>query len=167
MIRSVDTFTKYFDGIRRRTTKYIQAIPGDQVDWSPKAGELTCSDIVRHLAAAEKMFVGATVNGRWHYLGHNQNLVSSLDEVMAHLESCHAEAMSTLHTLNDEDLYQPRPTLNGPPVKAWRLLMAIVEHEVHHRSQLAVYLALLGSTPPQIYGLEIDEVIALSGKMGE
>jgi len=165
MIQSVAAFTKYFDGIRRRTNNYIQAIPGHQVDWSPKAKELTCGDIVRHLAAAEKMFVGAAVNRHWHYLGHDQSLASSLDEVMAHLESCHAEALSALQALNDEDLYQPRPTLNGPPVKAWRLLMAMVEHEVHHRSQLAVYLALLGSTPPQIYGLEIDEVIALSSKM--
>ena len=165
MIQSVETFIKYFDGIRRRTTKYIQAIPANQVDWSPKADELTCGDIVRHLAAAEMMFVGAAVNGRWHYLGHEKGLARSLDEVIAHLEASHTEAMTALQILNDDDLYQPRPTLNGPPVKAWRLLMAMVEHEVHHRSQLAVYLALLGSQPPQIYGLEIDEVIALSSNM--
>lgn len=164
MIQSVEAFTKYFDGIRRRTTNYIQAIPDNQVDWSPKAEELSCGDIVRHLAAAEKMFVGAAARGRWHYPGHDQSLASSLDQVMAHLETCHAEAMSTLRTLSDTDLVQLRPTLNGPPVKAWRLLMAMVEHEVHHRSQLAVYLALLGAEPPQIYGLEIDEVIALSSK---
>lgn len=83
---------------------------------------------------------------------------------MVHLEVSHSEAMTTLRTLNDTELYQPRPTLNGPPVKAWRLLMAMVEHEVHHRSQLAVYLALLGIEPPQIYGLGIEEVVALSIK---
>jgi uncharacterized damage-inducible protein DinB len=46
-------------------------------------------------------------------------------------------------------------------VKTWHLLMAMIEHEVHHRSQLAVYLSLMGVQPPQIYGLKLEEVIAL------
>ncbi len=52
--------------------------------------------------------------------------------------------------------------LEGPPVKAWRILLAMAEHEVHHRSQLAVYLALMGVEPPQIYGLKIEDIIELT-----
>jgi len=44
MIQSVDTFIKYFGGIRRRTLNFIRAIPDEQIDWSPKDGELTCGD---------------------------------------------------------------------------------------------------------------------------
>ena len=117
---------------------------------------------MRHVAATEKMFVNAAVKGRWEYVGHDRGLASTLDEAIIHLEACHSEAMITLRTLSDAGLYQSRPTLNGPPVKAWRLLMAMVEHEVHHRSQLAVYLALMGVEPPQIYGLGIEDVVALS-----
>jgi uncharacterized damage-inducible protein DinB len=40
--------------------------------------------------------------------------------------------------------------------------MAMIEHEIHHRSQLAVYLSLLGVEPPQIYGLGVEDVIALA-----
>lgn len=148
MIQSVNTFIEYFDGVRRRTINFIRAIPIEQIDWSPKEGELTCGDIVRHLAATEKMFVSAAAEGHWEYAGHDRSLAGSLDEIMAHLEACHSEAMIALRALNDTELYQPRPTLNGPPVKAWRLLMAMVEHEVHHRSQLAVYLTLMGIEPP-------------------
>ncbi|MCP4356861.1 MAG: DinB family protein, partial [Chloroflexi bacterium] len=74
----------------------------------------------------------------------------------------HSVAMTTLRTLSDTELYQSRPTLNSRPVKAWRLLMAMVEHEVHHRSQLAVYLALMGVESPQIYGLGIEDIVVLS-----
>ena len=70
--------------------------------------------------------------------------------------------MNSLHGLNDVQLDQLRPTLNGPPVRGWRLLMAMVEHEIHHRSQLAVYLALMGVEPPQIYGLGVEEVMVLA-----
>jgi uncharacterized damage-inducible protein DinB len=70
--------------------------------------------------------------------------------------------MEQLRTLSDADLYAARPTLNGPPARAWRLLMALVEHEIHHRSQLALYLTLMGVAPPQIYGLGVEDVIALA-----
>lgn len=167
MIQSVSAFIEYFDGVRRRTSNFIRALPADRIDWSPKEGEWTCGEIVRHLAAAEKMFIGVAVEGRWGYSGHDESLAGSLDEAVAHLEHCHSEAMAALRGLSDADLYQPRPTLNGPPAKAWRLLMAMVEHEVHHRSQLAVYLALMGVEPPQIYGLGIEDVIALSASKGK
>ena len=164
MIQSVNAFIEYFEGVRRRTINFIRAVPPNRIDWSPREGEFSCGDIVRHLAAAEKMFVGAAVEGRWEYSGHDRSLTGSLEEATAHLEACHSGAMTTLRGMDDTDLYQPRPTLNGPPVKAWRLLMAMVEHEVHHRSQLATYLALLGIEPPQIYGLGIEDVVALSAE---
>ena len=85
----------------------------------------------------------------------------SLAAALAHLTESHTQAMSQLCGLAETELDQPRPTLDGPPVKTWRLLMAMVEHEVHHRSQLAVYLSLMGEEPPQIYGLGVEDVIAL------
>ncbi len=162
MIQDVNSFVEYFVSVRRRTMNYVRTIPAEKFEWSPREGELTCGDVVRHLAAAEKMFVGVVTDGRWRYPGHQQILASSLDEAIAYLEACHAESMTALRNLNDAELYQPRPSLKGPPVKAWRWLMAMVEHEVHHRSQLAVYLTLMGVEPPQIYGLGIEEIVALT-----
>jgi uncharacterized damage-inducible protein DinB len=34
----------------------------------------------------------------------------------------------------------------------------MVEHEVHHRSQIYVYLGMLGIQTPPIYGLTSEEV---------
>lgn len=162
MIEHIDPFVQYYDGIRRRTINYIRTVPADRLAWAPKEDEFTCADIVRHLAAAEKMFVGAVVEGRWRYTGHEPGPESSLDELVARLEAGHAEAMDSLRTLDDAELSRERPTLNGPNAKAWRLLMAMVEHEVHHRSQLAMYLTLMGVKPPHIYGLGVEDVIALA-----
>ena len=49
-------------------------------------------------------------------------------------------------------------TLSG-----WRILMMLVEHEVHHRSQIDTYAGLQGWDVPQIYGRtreQIDELQA-------
>lgn len=164
MIERVDPFINYFASIRRRTLNYVYTIPADKIDWRPQAGELTCGDIIRHLAAAELMFAGAAVEGKWRYPDHEWDAErGSLVDALNTLETSHAATLKILATLSDADLAQPRPSLaDGPPIKAWRLLMAMVEHEIHHRSQLAVYLSLLGVEPPQIYGLGVEDVIALA-----
>jgi uncharacterized damage-inducible protein DinB len=36
--------------------------------------------------------------------------------------------------------------------------MATIEHQVHHRSQLAFYLALLNAPPPQVFGVREEEL---------
>jgi uncharacterized damage-inducible protein DinB len=160
MIRTTASFISYFESIRRRTLNYTQAIPAGQADWSPKPGEFTVVDIIHHLASAETMFVGAVVKGRWRYPKQPEQAGPKLEMALARLNEGHVQAMDSLRTLADTELDQPRPTLDGPPVKAWRLLLAMVEHEIHHRSQLAVYLSLMGVEPPQIYGMGVEDVIA-------
>jgi uncharacterized damage-inducible protein DinB len=39
-----------------------------------------------------------------------------------------------------------------------------VEHEVHHRAQIYVYLGMLGIATPPIYGLTSEEVTERSRK---
>jgi uncharacterized damage-inducible protein DinB len=160
MIEHVADFIRYFDSIRRLTLQFARTVPADRRDWAPLAGEFTCGDLIRHLTAAEEMFTGAVLTGRWRYPGHTAAAGDTLEDLLARLESGHAATMARLGTLPDAALLAPCPTLDGPPTKTWRLLMALVEHEIHHRSQLAMYLTLMGVPPPHIYGLGVEDVIA-------
>jgi uncharacterized damage-inducible protein DinB len=159
MVSSVATFIAYFESIRRRTLHFAGALPPERLDWAPRAGEFTCGDLIRHLAAGEAMFVGAVVEGRWLYRGHDAG-PADLESALAALAAGHAAALDRLRTLPDAALTEHRPSLDGPPIRVWRLLMGMVEHEIHHRSQLAMYLMLLGVQPPHIYGLGVEDVIA-------
>jgi uncharacterized damage-inducible protein DinB len=40
--------------------------------------------------------------------------------------------------------------------------MAMVEHEVHHRSQLASYLTMMGVEAPDVFGLGVEDVERLT-----
>ena len=51
-----------------------------------------------------------------------------------------------------------REDLRGNSISAWRFLMANVEHEVHHRSQLASYFTWMGAEAPQLYGIYMEEL---------
>jgi len=162
MLHSIKRFINYFEGIRRRTLHFIDSIPADRIDWSPSDGEFSFGDLIRHLAAAEDMFIGAVVKGKWKYPGHRIEEKQERDVAITLLESTHQEAMKRLGTLGNSVLHESRPSLSGREVKTWRLLMAMVEHEVHHRSQIAMYLTLLKIKPPHIYGLGVEDVITLA-----
>jgi len=164
MIRSTADFIRYFESIRRRTLNYARLVPPDRLGWSPGQGEFTCAHILRHILATERMFVRAALEGRWNYEGHESEEEGGLDELLALFETVHAEVMRALAQLPDANLDAPRPGPkgDGQPVKAWRWLMAMAEHEIHHRSQLAVYLSMLGVQPPHIFGLGVEDLIALS-----
>jgi uncharacterized damage-inducible protein DinB len=164
MIATVAGFVDYFGGVRRRTREFFSAIPAGHVDWVPRPGEYSCGDIVRHVAAAEAMFVGAVVDGHWRYAGHIRAVAPTLTAALAHLDAGHVEASARLRGLADSALQQTRPSLEpgARAVHTWRLLLAMVEHEVHHRSQLASYLTLMGVEAPDIFGLGVEDVERLT-----
>ncbi|MEM7333362.1 MAG: DinB family protein [Chloroflexota bacterium] len=163
MIRNTEQFISYFGSIRRRTLNYARVVPDSHINWAPEEGEFTCADILRHIASAEKMFVHVVTHGKWYYGGHNDDKQQTLESLLKLLDETHSEAMLALSTVSDEELDQYRPAFEGETqVKVWRWLMAMAEHEIHHRSQLAMYLRLMEITPPHIYGLGVEDLIARS-----
>jgi uncharacterized damage-inducible protein DinB len=161
MIQSVESFIGYFESIRRRTLMYINVLPPDRLSWTPKPGEFTCGDLIYHIAETEGMYLSVIQKSTWKFAHHDHHGQPDFAHAIADLDKVHQEAMQTLRTLPDTILLEPRPTPtpNGPTIKAWRVMMMMVEHEVHHRSQLATYLTLMGIQPPQIYGVTLEEVI--------
>lgn len=59
MIQSLAAFIQYYGSICRRTITYIQAILADRLNCTPQAGEFTFADLIRPIAAGERMFVDA------------------------------------------------------------------------------------------------------------
>jgi uncharacterized damage-inducible protein DinB len=160
MIESVTSFLAYFESVRRRTLNFCGAVPESQIDWAPRPGEFTCGDIVRHLAASEQMFAMVALTGRWFYPGHERGLGADLRGALAYLDASHTSAVASLGAMSDEALADSREVIRGRPIKIWRVLMLMAEHEIHHRSQIGSYLSLMGVESPQLYGLHLEEVIA-------
>lgn len=114
MIQNVESFIRYFDGIRRRRLNFVLAIPQDQIDWSPHQDGFTCGDILGHLAAVEKITIHTVVLDQWQaYPGHDISLSGDLGEIIGYLETTHVESMLMLATLPDAILSDPRPSITG------------------------------------------------------
>ena len=158
MISSLPNFLKYFAGIRRRTITFAKALPEEHIDWSPGEGEYTCGDIIRHIGTVQLIHWGVFIGGNWDYSGHDRELGASKSKALAYLEECNQRATALLENLPDSSLYEKQANLKDIPISAWRYLMVSIEHEVHHRSQLASYFYLLGLEPPQLYGVYREDL---------
>src|SRR4051812_44796154 len=115
MLQSVQAFADYAESIRRRTMSFVRTVPPDKVEWSPAAGEFSFGGLIRHLSAAETMFVGAVLDGRWIYGGHEPTGAPALDALIDEMVAAHSAAMTRLCAYPDIDLFAERATLNGPP----------------------------------------------------
>lgn len=164
-ITSVKSFLQYYERIRERTLKLINVVPSDQLDFTYKRGKFTIGDQIRHIAAIERYLYAETIAGRPSiYRGCGKELANGYEDVIKYFNDLHEESLEIFRNLSDEDLNKKCMTLGNSEIVVWKWLRAMVEHEIHHRGQLYMYLSLLDVKTPPIFGLTSEEVQILSGK---
>ena len=158
-IRSVKSFLEYYAKVRGRTEKIIQIVPHDQLDWTYMPGKFSIGDQIRHIAAIERYMFAETIAGRPSgYHGCGKDLADGYENVVTYFNKLHGQSLEIFGNLNDEDLYRKCLTPGNAEMSVWKWLRAMVEHEIHHRGELYVYLNLLGIKTPPLYGLTSEEV---------
>jgi uncharacterized damage-inducible protein DinB len=163
-IDSATEFTDYWRGVRKRTTRVIEQIREEDLEWTYSPGRWTIGDIVRHLAGIERDMYAENVSGRAaRYPGHGKELADGLAAVRAYHDRKHEESVGIFAALTAEQLAGKCQTPAGTPITTWKWLRAMVEHEAHHRGQLYLLLGMRGVKVPQIFGLTEEEVKARSG----
>jgi uncharacterized damage-inducible protein DinB len=162
-IRTIQPFLQYFGNVRERTMRVARCIPGDKRDWSYAAEKFTLGDLLRHIAVVERYMWAETVSGRpSRYTTHGKELADGLENVLALMEKLHAESMEIFSKLTDEELQRKCKTPDNAEITKWKWLRLMVEHEIHHRGQIYLYLAMLGVPTPPLYGLTSEQVRARS-----
>ena len=158
-IETVGPFLDYYEKLRRRTLRVIKCVPPDKIDWTYKEGKFTFGDLIRHLAAIERFMFAENVQGqRSIYPGHGKELADGFENALEFMNRMHTQAMEIFGQLTDEDLQKKCLTPMGTPITVWKWLRAMTEHEIHHRGQIYLYLALLDIPTPPLYGLTSEEV---------
>ena len=152
-------FLDYYEKVRQRTLKVIACIPPEKFDWCYAEGKFSFADIIRHLAAIERYMYAENAQLKPScYPGHGKELADQPENVLAFFNQMHQESMEIFGGLSADALQKKCVTPGGAPITVWKWLRAMVEHEVHHRSQIYVYLGMLGIPTPPIYGLTSEEV---------
>ncbi|MGH9591852.1 MAG: DinB family protein [Bryobacteraceae bacterium] len=152
-------FADYFDKVRGRTLRVAKCIPAEKLEWTFRPGRFTLGDLLRHLAGTERYMWGE--NARFapsRYPGHGRELADGVEAVFAYVDRLHAESMEIFASLSDADLEKKCATADGATITLWKWLRLMAEHEIHHRGQIYLYLALLEVPTPPLYGLTEEQV---------
>jgi uncharacterized damage-inducible protein DinB len=162
-INSIPAFLEYYEKVRQRTLKVIACIPVEKYDWRYTQGKFSFADIIRHLAAIERYMYAENAQLKpSRYPGHGRELAEGPEEVLAFFNRMHQESVTIFSRLSTDDLRKKCMTPGNASITVWKWLRAMVEHEVHHRAQMYIYLGMLGITTPPLYGLTSEEVRARS-----
>ena len=160
-IRTIQPFLHYLGNVRERTMRVARCIPPDKLDWSYAPGKFTLGDLLRHIAVVERFMWAETLQGRAsRYITHGKELADGYENVIALVERLHAESLEIFATLSDEDLQRKCKTPDGTDITIWKWLRLMTEHEIHHRGQIYLYLAMLGVPTPPLYGLTSEQARA-------
>ena len=162
-IRDKAIFLDYFGKVHERTMRVGRCIPPDQVDWSYRGGRFTLGDLARHIALANRFIFAETFAGRpSRYAGCGKELAPGYDDIVALMEKMHGECREIISAIPDVNAKCATP--DGTQITIWKWMRAMVEHEIHHRGQIYIYLAMLQVPTPALYGLTSEQVMEFSAR---
>ena len=152
-------FLRYWERVHERTARVVALVPPSALEWSYQPGKFTCGDLIRHLAAIERTMFAENAAGRpSRYSGHGRELADGYPAVMDFYRRMHEETVAIVAALAPADLLRRCRTPGGAELPVWKWLRAMLEHQIHHRGQLYLYLSMLGVPAPPLYGLTSEEV---------
>jgi uncharacterized damage-inducible protein DinB len=174
MITDIASYLKFFDSVRRRTERDVAALPPEAAAWRPPAiageSEWTIGQIIAHLGGSRLYFASAYRNEGWLWVKAGDEI--DPDDYRTWLPWLRASAERFTARLADtpnewlsrrvEMIDTPGASLSG-----WRILMMMIEHEVHHRSQIDAYAGLQGWPVPDIFNRSAEHITALQGAQRE
>lgn len=149
-----------------QTRRVLERVPHEQADYKPHPKSMSLWQLATHvvnLLAFKTLFV--THDSR-DFLDPNAPkpgpTPTSLDGLLARFDEYSATLRRELQASNDEQLthdfrlHRGEQTIMQMP-KANAIRIMGLNHSIHHRGQLTVYLRLLDIPVPGLYGPSADE----------
>ena len=146
------------------TRKILERIPDERLDWTPHERSWTFRKLASHIANLGYWMIGVLDFEEVNLVAENAEAfeAGSVSELVARHDELMEEALPKLERLSEEDLAASWTLKNGDHVimetsRLMALRIFILNHLIHHRGQLSVYLRLCDVSVPAIYGPSADE----------
>ncbi|HEV7521896.1 MAG TPA: DinB family protein [Candidatus Angelobacter sp.] len=152
-----------FDQEMDNTRKSLERVPEDKLNFKPHTKSMTLGDLATHLATinhwAEAIFAQDSFDVS---TAPRQGELKSRAEVLAAFDRTTAAARNAIADSSDAHFMKPWTLMAGSHTVLSLPRIAVVRsfllnHSIHHRAQLGVYLRLNDVPVPSIYGPSADE----------
>ncbi len=154
-----DLFLKQKETIHKRMVEILGHVRAEHTDWRPEKDALSVGEMLQHLWVSEEGVRRVALHGDFSYyemripkgLRATLGPPPTLEENLANIARVHTDTMTAVSAYPAERFEEERvrPEL-GFRRKVYVVLLAINEHEIHHRAQLSTYLRILGSPVPDV-----------------
>lgn len=162
-----DALLPEFEHEMATTRKALERVPEDKVDWKPHNSSMSMGRLAGHIAEMTG-FVGATFQGDSFDFRPpgappvEPTVMKSRQQLLELFDKNVASAKAAIGKASDEDLLKVWTLMNGgktffamPRIQVLRSM--ILNHVIHHRGQLSVYLRMNQVPVPSMYGPSGDE----------
>jgi len=162
-----DSILPEFDFEMSATRKTLERVPEGKPDWKPHDKSMKLGRLAGHLAELPT-WVAATLNQDSLDLmppgapPRTPAEMTSRKQLLEGFDKNVAAARAAIAAASDEQFMQPWSLLKGgqkimtlPRIAVVRSF--VLNHSIHHRAQLGVYLRLNDIPVPSIYGPSADE----------
>lgn len=146
------------------TRKVLERIPADKFDWKPHEKSMTMGKLASHVAEMHGWTKPTVEDIELDFakMDYKPFEPKTTEELVAYLDKNVSEAIEVLKTISDDGWHDDWSLRNGeqiyftiPKIAVMRGM--VLNHIVHHRGQLSVYLRLNDIPVPAMYGPSADE----------
>ena len=162
-----DAILPEFDHEMANTRKTLERVPDDKLGWKPHEKSGTMGWLAGHLAnlptwagltIGQDSFDLAPVGGE----ASRAEPPTSREELLNLFDKNVTGARAAIAGASDEDLFKPWSLLKGGQTLFSMPKIAVLRgffmnHQIHHRGQLTVYLRLNDIPVPALYGPSADD----------
>jgi uncharacterized damage-inducible protein DinB len=164
-----DFRTKYlteFDLETALLRKHLERIPSDKLEWKPHDKSMTLGWLATFLGNiwqwATLIVTADSFDAAKGQREHPNVVAKSSDEVLANFDKQVAAARKAIADAPDDVFEKPWSLVaDGHTIftqPRWLILRTyVMNHAVHHRAQLGVFLRLIGQPVPAVYNGSADE----------
>jgi uncharacterized damage-inducible protein DinB len=150
-----------FDEEMATTRRVVERVPGDKGTWKPHPRSFPLGHLTQ-LVATMPGWLTQIVTDTTIDLGQSPGYTfESTDTLLGIFDAKVAEARQALSRVTDDELAVEWSLRHGDKVlfssPRGAVVRQTINHLVHHRGQLTVYLRLLDVPVPSIYGPTADE----------
>lgn len=156
-----------FDQEMATTRRVLDRVPADKLDWKPHARSMSLGQLASHVAQLPDWVsnIFSADEFDFHPPGgpaFESADCKSRDELLALFDQSVAKARTAIAAADEAGLDAPWTLKVGPQTifsaPRWSVFRGFgMNHMIHHRAQLSVYLRLLDVPVPGIYGPTADE----------
>ena len=146
------------------TRKMLERVPEASFAWQPHEKSMALGRLAAHVAGLFGTWMKASLSQDEFDLSDSQPLkAESVSDILEAFDGNVAGALELLKTLPNERLFTIWRLKRGEQVlfelPRWAVIRSMVlNHIIHHRGQLSVYLRLQNVPLPPVYGPTADEM---------